>query len=631
MGADFLDSVAESIFCKVLGIIMKKFIVAILLNAFLLTSLQAQQPQAKPESKAQESKTQSTQAPRRNDSRFIVPGDVNVRIESDVRMFVVMAAINIAGFDYEPDKQLMTPARLELRKDLAEKVNPQVKEKLAAYYKAHRRAGIDEGVDASRYAALSLMMTPPPSFSIYENENNKVPEDLRPLLTFVPLVQEFYIKSNVKELAQKYLDVSEAYAAAYRRPIGEMIYYILEYFHLQPETIVNMKPLIISSGEPGAKIKKEVRVARTRTRQVFIIPDPLSAAGSSIARDDYLNQKEDLLSRRVGDDYLVSIGPYSNIDAVRTTLVRFVLDPLIERKLKTTIEYKEPLLKLVKSVPTASREYQNSVYQVVRESLARAAEARLKRLQSPPSPSNTRTPADDEVTYDLAQAYLRGAVLAFHFYEQLERLEKVGIGIEDFYDQMLATIKFDREEKRATDFEPIVARVSALKKRASETGNKESSADPFTGTLTKKILDSDDLIRQKQFVEARSLLEEVLAAEPKNARALYGMARIFSQSQSVVEANPDAEENDKIQAQHERFKIAMNYYRKVIENASQESEKWMIQWSHVLMGRILDFQEFRQDAINEYEKAIALGDKIPNGAYNEAVQGKQKPYGQKIP
>ena len=56
-----------------------------------------------------------------------------------------------------------------------------------------------------------------------------------------------------------------------------------------------------------------------------------------------------------------------------------------------------------------------------------------------------------------------------------------------------------------------------------------------------------------------------------------------------------------------------------------------MQWSYVLIGRILDFQEFRQDAINEYEKAIAIGEGIPNGAYKEALEGRQKPYGQKVP
>lgn len=611
---------------------MKKLIVAILLSSFLGSWVAAQQdPKA---DKPQDTKPQPAPGQRPGDARFIIPADVNVHLESDARIFVVMAALNIAGFDYEPNNQPLSPARAALRKDLEAKVPPQLKEKLSAYYKAHRRQGVDEAVDASRYAALSFMMTQPPSFSIYETDSNKVPPDLRPLLSFIPLVQEFYVKSGIKELAPKYLSVSEAYASLFRRPIGEMIYGVLEYFHLRPETVINMKPLVITSTELGGRVKKETAVARTRSRQVFIIPDPLSAMGSAFARDDFLNQKDDLLARRVGDDYLVSFGPpakTANIEAVLNTLIRFVLDPLIERKLKTTIEYKDQILKTVRVVPTSSHEFQVSVYQVVRESLARAAEARLKRLQFPPSLANTRTQADDDATYELAQAYLRGAVLVFHFYEQLEGLEKVGIGIEDFYDQMLATIKFDREEKRASEFEPIVAKVSLARKRSGDSPNSSTVGDPFVGTVTKKILESDDLIRQKKFVEARANLEEVLAVEPNNARALYGLARVTSQSLSAAEADPKADENDKIQAQHDRFQAAIKLYRKAIDNASPDSEKWLMQWSYVLIGRILDFQEFRQDAINEYEKAIAIGDGIQNGAYKEAMEGKQKPYGQKVP
>ena len=48
----------------------------------------------------------------------------------------------------------------------------------------------------------------------------------------------------------------------------------------------------------------------------------------------------------------------------------------------------------------------------------------------------------------------------------------------------------------------------------------------------------------------------------------------------------------------------------------------------MLLGRIYDFQEFRADAVVEYEKAISMGD-IPHGAFKEASEGKQRPYGQK--
>lgn len=600
---------------------------AFFIFVFSLLSLQgiaAQQPTT--QDRPQEKPAPTTQA-QSTYPNFINPADVNVRIGSDVRTFVVMAALNVAGFDYEPGGQSLSPARAELRKDLTARVTPELKQKLSDYYKAHRRPSVDEGVDATRYAALSFLMTQPPAFTVYEHEGVSIPEDVKPLLGFGDLVREFYVKTNIKDLAPKYLSVSESYGAQYRRPIGELLYQVLTYFNQKPETIINMKPLVISTGDPAAKVKKESVMARTRTRQVFIVFDPLASLNSSIARDDILNAKDDLLSRRVGDDYIVAVGPSRtfNIDAIRNALIRFVIDPLVERHLKASLEYREPILKLVRGVPTATRDYQGSVYQILRESLARAAEARMKRRLSPPGAKGVQNDADDEATYDLAQAYLRGAVLAFHFYEQLAGLEQVGISIEDFFNRMLETLNPDKEAKRAAEFEPVVARVAAKRKKAGEAS---ATADPAIGVVMKKILDADDLIRQKRNVEARAILEEVLAIEPKNARALYGMARIFNQSTSKIEADPSADENDKIQAQHERLEATIKLYRKVIENASPENEKWLIQWSYVLIGRIYDFQEFRQDALNEYEKAIALGD-VPNGAYKEALEGKQKPYGQK--
>src|SRR5262249_27966750 len=58
-------------------------------------------------------------AARADDGILVPPADVNVHLESDQRMFVVMAALNAAGFDYEPAGESMSPARVELRKDLS--------------------------------------------------------------------------------------------------------------------------------------------------------------------------------------------------------------------------------------------------------------------------------------------------------------------------------------------------------------------------------------------------------------------------------------------------------------------------------------------------------------------------------
>ncbi|HKS43210.1 MAG TPA: hypothetical protein VJX74_21525 [Blastocatellia bacterium] len=579
----------------------------------------AQTQQAKPETKQP--------APPQTAAGFILPADVNVRIEPDTRMFVLMAAINVAGFDYESGGQPLSPARAEIRKDLAN-LDPQLKEKLAAFYKAHRRAGVDEATDAARYAALSLLMTPPPAFSIYTPRDQSLPPDLEPLLEFIPLVREFYIKSNIKNLIQKYHLVGEAYAAVYRQPVGELIYQTLDYFHTNPETIINMRPLVITQTDPETKSKKKDPkiVARNRTRQVFVIPDPLGGFNTSFVRGDILNQKEDLLSRRIGDDYIVIIGPSRvvNTDGIRQALIRFVIDPMIERHLKTSLEYRDLFVKLASGVPTASKQVGSSVYLITRESLAQAAESRLRRIVA------TRGgPAynEDDAVYDLAQAYLRGAVLSFHFYDQLKGLEESGVSIEAFFDQMVATTKFEREAERTKEFEPVVARVSAAR-RAKAAKPDADPSEAVIGPVAKRILMSDDLIRQKKFGEARPLLESVIAAEPNNARALYGMAQVISQTPSAVELDPKSDEDDKIQAQHDRLEQSIKLYRKAIENASRENESWLIQWSHVLLGRIYDFQEFRADAVVEYEKAISMGD-VPHGAFKEANEGKQRPYGQK--
>jgi tetratricopeptide (TPR) repeat protein len=198
--------------------------------------------------------------------------------------------------------------------------------------------------------------------------------------------------------------------------------------------------------------------------------------------------------------------------------------------------------------------------------------------------------------------------------------------MEDFFEQMLATVKWDREATRAKDFEAVVARVAEKRARAPRPAEAER-VEPAT-PLAKKILASDDLIRERRFGEARPMLEEVLAVEPRNARALYGMARVMTQTPSKVEQDANADENDKIQAQHDRLKVATKLFRDAIANAAPEGEAWLIQWSHVYLGRIFDFQEFRQDAVVEYEKAIALGP-VTGGAYKEALEGKEKPFGQK--
>ena len=554
---------------------------------------------------------------------FVSPAEFNVYIEPDIRTLIVMAAVNMAGYD----SGSLRGARAEIRKDLAN-IDPELRRRLAAFYQSKRRAGVDESADALRYEALSLLMTQPPLFSIH-GEPGSIPQDLQPLVGFVPLLQDFYQKSGIKQVLPKYVQAGRVFAAALRLPVGNEIFETLSYFHSKPDTIIGLKPLVV---DQGAGEKQKI-VARTRTRYVFVIADPFTPPDASWVRDDILNEKEDLVSRRKGDDYIVGVGPGTSarIYALRQALIRFVIDPLLERHLKTSLQFKDPIVKLVAKVPTAEAAYTSSVYLVMRDSLAVAAEARMMRIDAR---EGLRPYSEDDAVFDLASAYRRGAVLAFHFYDALTGYEKVGINIDDFLDQMLATTNFEIEAARPGEFGKTIARVADARAHSKIPAEMESSARPpalapgLPPEISEKIVMSDDLVRQKRFADARPLLEQVLKTHPGNARALYGMAQVVNQTPSAAEADPKADENDKIQSQHDRLESSIKLYRKAIENASLDNERWLVEWSHVFIGRILDFQEFRADALAEYEKAIALGD-CPNGAYKEALEGKDHPYGQK--
>ena len=53
---------------------------------------------------------------------------------------------------------------------------------------------------------------------------------------------------------------------------------------------------------------------------------------------------------------------------------------MIERHLKASLESRDQIIKLASGVPTASKQFGSSVYPITRESLAQAAELKLRRI-----------------------------------------------------------------------------------------------------------------------------------------------------------------------------------------------------------------------------------------------------------
>jgi len=103
--------------------------------------------------------------------------------------------------------------------------------------------------------------------------------------------------------------IGQAYATAYRGPVAWRFTTSSITFIRDLKPLSTLRPLVVTTGQVEGKRQKETVITRTRTRQVFVIPDPLAPLDTSTVRGDILNQKEDLLARRIGDDYIVIVDP----------------------------------------------------------------------------------------------------------------------------------------------------------------------------------------------------------------------------------------------------------------------------------------------------------------------------------
>jgi hypothetical protein len=61
-------------------------------------------------------------------------------IAIDRRVIVMMAALNIAGFDYEPGNRALSVTRQQLRNDL-KGLRPELVQKIRNYFQSHRNWG----------------------------------------------------------------------------------------------------------------------------------------------------------------------------------------------------------------------------------------------------------------------------------------------------------------------------------------------------------------------------------------------------------------------------------------------------------------------------------------------------------
>jgi hypothetical protein len=545
--------------------------------------------------------------------------DVNIQITTDNRIIATMAALNAAGFDFEPGNRQLSTLRQQLREDV-KNLNPSLARRLRDQFAKHRQ-GRSDAAAVAPYLSLALTLTDAPVFSI-DTPVEKLPEDVREITDFALLLQEFWRDTKFGLLMPKYKQAYEQAAKTYPASTASAVANIIQYLHTEP--ILELPPSYIPRAQAGNRATLEEGMkAQVRTRRFVVMPD-------------LLNSSNAVNLRVVRDTYYVLLG--ATVDphaAVRRAFLRFTTDPLIDREIKAVAEIGADLRKLRDSRgDKLAPDYKNSnAYFLIADSLTRAVDMRLESLESLVGRrfENERAflkamdEENERAIYELSIPYERGAVLVYHFYDQMKQAENAGIDVRQFLSSLLQSIKFDVEATRLTDYAQRMERYKIARELAAKNAPNLSSAISNADEATiKQIDEADRLIRAEQYNDARTLLKGVLQQKSNNARAYFGLAEIGSK----IAAKMKPEEQSK---RDEELYATIQYYKDAAENASPETEKWLIQRSFVAAAKILDFLGHDGDAVAAYDLAVKLGD-VPNGAYQEAVKAmkekeatKQKP------
>lgn len=520
---------------------------------------------------------------------------------TDPRQVTISAALLIGGYAGEPDDPAAIPLREEVRKALAS-IDPDLRKRLTEFYSTNRRPSLDEATDAIRYRSLGVLMNEPPSFSVAV-PRDRIPVDLRDILGFASLAGELFRTPAFRAFLPRLMEIAELATRQVGNVVTPTVVEVLDYLGTEPIPVINVAAIRNAEG-------KVTRPAMTRVRKLKVYIDPFLSSRRIAVRGDLVDAADEPDHQLPGDRYAVFAGPAIAFEdtALRLGVLKFTLDPIVQRNREEIEKSRGKIDDILADNPPAFERYARAPISLVSDSLVSAINARFVEKEGGSRNAGIASVAD---------AHMRGELLTMHFFTRLPRFEEVGREIGVFFPDLLRSLNPVTEVNREKEF--IDARNAYELERKANAANATEFAS--------EILTADRLIKESKFTDARPILERVLRASANNARATFGLAQVLENVSDPIEKSATASEDDRIMAQEERLEAAVNLYRKAALNATSR-ELWLASWSHVYAGRILDFLNYREDAVAEYQAAIKVGD-VPEGAFKEAQAGVAAPYVQR--
>jgi tetratricopeptide (TPR) repeat protein len=265
-------------------------------------------------------------------------------------------------------------------------------------------------------------------------------------------------------------------------------------------------------------------------------------------------------SRNYADDYYLVVSPTNTgvvrLDQIRHTYLHYILDAKVLTR-GTTLQRLAPLLESVKR-SSLDDSYRFDMGLLLTESLIRAVEARTLGGAKGP------VKAKEQLAWDSTR---QGFILTQYFYDKLAAFEHDEVGFDQSYADWLHGIDVAEQQKYA-DTIPFVK--SSTPELVRKSQHKEMLVD-----LAERALASGN------FDGAQNYAQQAIRNQEDQGRALFVLARVAVAGGKLNEAQ--------------------SYFERA---AAASSDSKIRGWSHVYLGRILDMQEQRKEAVEHYRTAL---------------------------
>ena len=489
---------------------------------------------------------------------LVDPAGPTISLVSSEPVFLMAAALNACGYDEGLDESAPVRKRVrdEVGQALAKSEEARVRrDKLCLFIAQHRMTGSVR--DIAQYISLALYLTPPPELETSE-ELAEMPPDSTQVVEIVPLLRDFVEAVDLHGIWLAVHRIYDEEADRLHDPLTKMIVSTNLYLKLPASTY---------SG-----------------RRFIVVIEPLLSPRTVNARV-------------YGTDYVVVVSAVDGqirMGDVRHTYLHYVIEPLLMSR-SAAIDRSQPILKEIREAPLEFR-FRSDTLALTVECLIKAIEARTMETGVPVYRIPAGALREDMPRYEHErQVYqqkvdvirvaavrhdmTQGFVLTQYFYEQLIQFEKDPASLKDTMGEMVYSMDVDQQVHRA--------RVIEFDKEADEEVLGRSKPRKLTGLdLAEARLAEGDLATASSLArQALTVHTDTLESVAEGARADFILARA-----AILTGHPED---------------AINDFQKTLATAK---EPRLLAWSHIYLGRMLDLECKRDEAVAEYKEALAARD-----------------------